>query len=506
MNLIQITQPAPDTTDQPGERQDQCCQGTDDKACSSSLKDDSTKNMRSSSATRDSTSKKLYIKTWGCQMNVYDSKRMADVLRPLGYNTVDTPDDADFVILNTCHIREKATEKVFSELGRLKKHKDRRITEGKTTITAVAGCVAQAEGDVITERAKQVDLVFGPQAYHNLPEMVAQLTGAYGTNRIINTELPPESKFDYLPQEETAPSPPVAHVAVQEGCDKFCSFCVVPYTRGAEFSRPSAAILSEIKNLVAAGAKEIQLLGQNVNGWHGTGLDGTTSNLGKLIYQIAEINGVERIRYTTSHPRDMHDALYDAHRDIAQLMPFVHLPVQSGSNAILKAMNRKHERDEYFRIIDKLREARHDMALSSDFIIGFPGETDQDHADTLDMIARVKFTSAYSFKYSPRPGTPAANLTAQIHESIKDLRLQELQAAVTKHQQTFNESFVGQTVPILFERSGNKPGQMMGRSSHMQSTYVSVPEHRLTSIVGQTLDVRITGGYSGSLSGELLVC
>jgi tRNA-2-methylthio-N6-dimethylallyladenosine synthase len=490
MTLVQITQPAPDTTDQPGER-----------SSSEAVAQEKSESVNASS-------KKLFIKTWGCQMNVYDSKRMADVLRPLGYQSVDTPDDADFVILNTCHIREKATDKVFSELGRLKKHKDRRTTEGKTTITAVAGCVAQAEGEIITERAKQVDLVFGPQAYHTLPEMVAQLTGAYGVNRIINTEMPTEAKFDLLPQEETAPSGPVAHVAVQEGCDKFCSFCVVPYTRGAEFSRPTTQILQEIRSLVAAGAKEIQLLGQNVNGWHGIGLDGNISNLGRLIYQIAEIDGVQRIRYTTSHPRDMHDELYAAHRDVPQLMPLLHLPVQSGSNAILKAMNRKHERDDYFRIIDKLREAHPHMALSSDFIIGFPGETDQDHEDTMDLIQRVKFTSAYSFKFSPRPGTPAANLTGQIHESVKDLRLQSLQNLITTQQEEFNKSFTGQVVPVLFERAGNKTGQIMGRSPHMQSTYVQLPiktsEIIIPRLIGQTLDVHITGGYSGSLAGELV--
>lgn len=482
MTLIQITQPAPVATEQPGERQ--------------------------SLDSSQTAPKKLYIKTWGCQMNVYDSKRMADVLRPLGYHEVDAPDDADFVILNTCHIREKATEKVFSELGRLKKHKTRRSAEGKTTITAVAGCVAQAEGDVITERAKEVDLVFGPQAYHTLPEMIAQMTGAFGHNRIINTDMPTEAKFDLLPEEETAPSGPVAHVAVQEGCDKFCTFCVVPYTRGAEFSRTTKQILTEIRALVAAGAREVQLLGQNVNGWHGAALDGRVSNLGRLIHEVAEIDGVERIRYTTSHPRDMHDELYAAHRDVPQLMPFVHLPVQSGSNAILKAMNRKHERDEYFRIIDKLREARPDLALSSDFIIGFPGETDQDFADTMDLIERVKFSSAYSFKYSPRPGTPAANLTGQIHESVKDFRLQNLQNLITTQQQEFNRSFTGQVIPVLFERAGNKTGQIMGRSPHMQSTYVQLPPEKSAAIIprliGKTLDVRISGGYSGSLSGELV--
>ena len=445
-------------------------------------------------------SKQLYIKTWGCQMNVYDSKRMADVLRPLGYTVTDTPDNADFMILNTCHIREKATEKVFSEIGRLKQHKIRRASEGKQTLMAVAGCVAQAEGDVITARARDIDLVFGPQAYHTLPEMVAQLTGAYGDKRIINTDMPTESKFDLLPQEETAPSPPVAHVAVQEGCDKFCTFCVVPYTRGAEYSRPVARILSEIKSLVAAGAREIQLLGQNVNAYHGVAPDGSEWNLGRLIFAVAEIDGVQRIRYTTSHPRDMHEDLYRAHAQVPTLMPYVHLPVQSGSDAILKAMNRKHTRDDYFRAIDRLKEARADLALSSDFIVGFPGETDRDHEDTLDLIRRVGYGSAYSFKYSQRPGTPGAALQGQIHEAIKDARLQELQKLVSEQQHGFNESFIGKTVPVLFEKRGNKDGQIMGRSPHLQSVYVTAPER----LIGHIVDVVVTGGFPGSLTGDVV--
>jgi tRNA-2-methylthio-N6-dimethylallyladenosine synthase len=450
--------------------------------------------------------KNLFIKTWGCQMNVYDGKRMADVLRPLGYQVTDKPDDADFIILNTCHIREKATEKVFSEIGRLRPHKNAREKQGKQTLLAVAGCVAQAEGDVITARAKEVDLVFGPQNYHDLPEMVAQLTGAYGDKRIINTEFPVESKFDLLPQEETAPSPPVAHVAIQEGCDKFCTFCVVPYTRGAEFSRPAAQILTEIKNLVAAGAREIQLLGQNVNAWHGAGSDGKTWDLGRLIHAVADIDGVERIRYTTSHPRDMHDSLFDAHKNVTKLMPFLHLPVQSGSDNILRAMNRKHGRDDYFHTIDRLRDARPDIALSSDFIVGFPGETDADFADTLNLIERVGFSSAYSFKYSTRPGTPGAALTGQIHDAVKDQRLTALQKLVVAQQTAFNETFVGKIVPVLFERTGNKPGQIMGRSPRMQSTYVTVPNTRPPeSFFGRTLDVMVTGGYAGSLAGALVI-
>lgn len=451
-----------------------------------------------------SGTKQLFIKSWGCQMNVYDSKRMADVLRPLGYEMTDTPDDADFMILNTCHIREKATEKVFSELGRLRPHKKRREAEGKQTLMAVAGCVAQAEGDVITTRAPYVDMVFGPQTYHHLPEMVAQLTGAYGEKRIINTDFPAVSKFDYLPEEETVPSQPVAHVAIQEGCDKFCTFCVVPYTRGAEYSRPAEQILQEVRALAKAGAKEIQLLGQNVNGYHGAGLNGSDWNLGQLLFAVAEIEGVERIRYTTSHPRDMHADLYRAHRDIPQLMPFMHLPVQSGSDAILKAMNRKHTREDYFRLIDEIRSYRPDIGFSSDFIIGFPGETDQDFKDTLDLIERVGYASAYSFKYSMRPGTPGASMQGQLHDSIKDARLQETQALLNKQQSAFNARFENQIVPVLFERLGNKPGQIMGRSPHMQSVFVQVDEKLAPTLIGEMRDVHIFGGYANSLSGDLV--
>ncbi len=451
-----------------------------------------------------STKKNLYIKTWGCQMNSYDSKRMADVLRPLGYETIDGPENADFIILNTCHIREKATEKVFSEIGRLRTHKKRRAQEGKQTLMAVAGCVAQAEGDVITARAEEIDLVFGPGAYHQLPEMVAQLTGAYGDKRLIQTDFPAESKFDLLPQEETAPAAPVAHVAVQEGCDKFCSFCVVPYTRGAEYSRPAAQILQEIRNLVAAGAKEIQLLGQNVNAYHGAGPDGRDWTLGRLIYAVAEIDGVTRIRYTTSHPNDMHEDLYRAHADVPQLMPFVHLPVQSGSDKILKAMNRKHTRDDYFRAIDRLRAARADIAFSSDFIVGFPGETEEDFLQTLDLITRVGYASAYSFNYSSRPGTPAAALQQQIFDGIKDLRLQSLQKLVMEGQQTYNDTFKGRTIPILFERLGNKPGQIIGRSPWMQSPYVTVHAQQQERFIGLTHDVTVIGASASALKGELV--
>ncbi len=347
--------------------------------------------------------KKLYIKTWGCQMNVYDSSRMADILRPLGYAQVDEPEGADMMILNTCHIREKATDKVFSEIGRLKKHKEEKEAEGGKMLMAIAGCVAQAEGDFILQRAPEIDMIFGPQTYHELPQMVLKATG---DERVVNTEFPTISKFDNLPEEQN--QGPAAFLSIQEGCDKFCTFCVVPYTRGAEYSRPVDKIVDEAKRLVDQGAKEITLLGQNVNAYHGENTDGKTWGLGRLIEAVAEVDGVEIIRYTTSHPRDVDQELIDAHRDVEKLAPFLHLPVQSGSDKILKAMNRKHTADRYREIISDLRAARPDLVFSSDFIVGFPGETDQDHEDTMQLIRDVEFASAYSFKYSARPGTPAA--------------------------------------------------------------------------------------------------
>lgn len=446
--------------------------------------------------------KKLHIQTWGCQMNVYDSKRMADVLRPMGYEETDAPDDADMVILNTCHIREKATEKVFSALGRLKKKTDKREEEtGKKPVIAVAGCVAQAEGDVITDRAPYVDLVFGPQTYHKLPQMLHEVTGELGKDRLVNTDFPVESKFDYLPEEEEK-SGPVAYLSVQEGCDKFCTFCVVPYTRGSEYSRPVDAIIKEAKALIAAGAKEIQLLGQNVNAYHGIGLNGKEWGLAALIKEIAaQVPELTRLRYTTSHPRDMDDDLIQAHGDVDILMPFLHLPVQSGANPILKAMNRKHTHEEYRRIIDKLYTARPDLALSSDFIVGFPGETEQDHTDTLDLVKYVGYASAYSFAYSQRPGTPAATMADQIHPSIQNRRLQEIQSVIGEGQQAFNNRFVGKTVQVLFERKGTKQdGQIIGRSEYMQSVFVQGHER----LIGQIIPVKVVAAHPYSLEGEIV--
>lgn len=441
-------------------------------------------------------SKKLYIKTWGCQMNVYDSQKMADILAPLGYASVEEPEDADLMILNTCHIREKATEKVFSDLGRLRDHKEAKEEKGEKALIAVAGCVAQAEGDVITQRANYVDMVFGPQTYHLLPEMILK---ANGNERVINTDFPVESKFDHLPQDNEAKGPS-AFLSVQEGCDKFCTFCVVPYTRGAEFSRPVGQVIDEAKRLADKGTREITLLGQNVNAYHGDH-NGTTWDLARLISEIAQINGIERIRYMTSHPRDMNDDLIAAHGEITQLMPFLHLPVQSGSDRILDLMNRKHDRDLYFDIIDRLRKVRPDIALSSDFIVGFPGETDEDHAQTMDLVRRTTFASCYSFKYSPRPGTPGASMGGIVAEPIKDKRLQELQAVLFEQQKSFNESKVGQVIPVLFDRKGNKDGQLLGKTPWLQSVYVTAPER----LFGQITDVKITNAYQNGMAGEIQI-
>lgn len=444
--------------------------------------------------------KKLFIKTWGCQMNVYDSNRMADILAPFGYETVDTADDADMMILNTCHIREKATEKVFSEIGRMKEHKENQKKKGKQAIIAVAGCVAQAEGKEITDRAPAVDMVFGPQTYHELPEMIAKLTGAYGSNRIVNTDFPTESKFDFLP-EENKNHGSSAFLSIQEGCDKFCTFCVVPYTRGAEYSRPVAQVLEEAKRMVQGGTVEIHLLGQNVNAFHGEGPDGKTWGLGRLIRAIAEIDGVQRIRYTTSHPRDVDEELIEAHRDIKQVMPYLHLPVQSGSDKILKAMNRKHTAEDYLRYIERFKEAQPDLTFSGDFIVGFPGETDEDHKATLRLVEQVGYVQAYSFKYSARPGTPAANMTNLVHERIKDERLQELQALLNKQQIAFNTSTIGRVLPVLFDRIGSREGQLLGKTPYMQSVYVEAHPR----LLNQILDVKIERAYSNSVSGSLIM-
>ena len=438
--------------------------------------------------------KKLFIKTWGCQMNVYDSNRMADILAPFGYGLVNEPEDADMVILNTCHIREKATDKVFSDIGRMEKHKEAKAAKGEKMIIAVSGCVAQAEGDLILERAKSVDLVFGPQTYHELPEMLVKA----GAKRIVNTELAVEEKFDSLTHDHTH-SGPTAFLSVQEGCDKFCTFCVVPYTRGAEYSRPVAQVMDEAKRLADAGVREVTLLGQNVNAYHGTAVDGSIWSLAKIIEKVAEIEGIERIRYMTSHPRDMEQDLIDAHRDIPQLMPYLHLPVQAGSDATLKAMNRKHTAQSYIDIIERVRTARPDIALSGDFIVGFPGETDQHFEETLNLVSQVRYASAYSFKYSPRPGTPAANMQGLVREEVKSERLQRLQDLLFSQQQAFNDAKVGQTLPVLIEKKGNRAGQLMGKSPYNQSVYIEGNER----LIGQVIEVNIENASSSALTGTV---
>jgi len=443
--------------------------------------------------------KKLFIKTYGCQMNVYDSDRMADVLAPLGYEPTDQPDGADMVILNTCHIREKASEKVYSELGRIRHLQNEKAADGGRMVVAVAGCVAQAEGAEIMMRAPHVDMVFGPQTYHQLPEMVTR--AVRGAGGVVNTDFPVESKFDLLPEESAKPQGPAAFLSVQEGCDKFCTFCVVPYTRGSEYSRPVGQVLNEAKRLVSHGVREITLLGQNVNAFHGEAADGSVWGLGRLIRALAEIDGLERIRYTTSHPRDMDDDLIDAHGTVPQLMPFLHLPVQSGSDRILAAMNRKHTGDDYRRLIDRLRARQPDLALSSDFITGFPGETDQDFADTLRLINDIGFAQAYSFKYSARPGTPAASLDSrQVDEKVKDERLQAVQQLLNAQQVAFNQTMIGRTLSVLFDRVGKLDGQLLGRSAYMQSVYVQAPAR----LMGQMVEVHVTGAYANSLSGHVV--
>ena len=443
--------------------------------------------------------KKLHIKTYGCQMNVYDSDRMADVLAPLGYSTTDQPDTADMVIINTCHIREKAAEKVFSELGRLRLWKEAEKDNGRSVKIAVAGCVAQAEGEEISRRAPWVDVVVGPQAYHRLPELITDIDPA-SRNAVIDTDFPVEDKFDFLP-EEHAPRGPAAFLSIQEGCDKFCTFCVVPYTRGAEYSRPAASILTEAQRLIDSGTVELSLLGQNVNAWAAEGTDGSDWNFARLLFELAEIDGLKRIRYTTSHPRDMNNDLYRAHRDIPQLMPYLHLPVQAGSDRILDAMNRHHTRDDYMRIIDRLRDARPDIALSGDFIVGFPGETDRDFADTLKLISDVNYASAYSFKYSPRPGTPASLNDDQVPEDVKSDRLQTLQQLISAQQFAFNQAKVGDVMDILVERPANRANQVAGRSPWMQA--VHFPSN--CGEIGDIVSLKIVDAHQNSLSAEPLL-
>jgi tRNA-2-methylthio-N6-dimethylallyladenosine synthase len=445
------------------------------------------------------TPKKLFIKTYGCQMNVYDSDRMADALAPHGYVPVAVMEEADLVVLNTCHIREKASEKVFSELGRLRDLRDEKRALGQDLMIGVAGCVAQAEGDEIVRRAPAVDLVFGPQSYHRLPELIAR---AHNGAKVVDTDFPEEDKFEHLPaakREVTLARGLTAFLTVQEGCDKFCSFCVVPYTRGAEVSRPLAQVLAEARNLAEAGVRELTLLGQNVNAYHGDD-KGRVVGLGELCHRLAEIPGIARIRYTTSHPLDMGDDLIEAHRNLDALMPYLHLPVQSGSDRILKAMNRRHTRAEYMRVIERIRDARPDMALSGDFIVGFPGETEADFADTLAIARDVGYASAFTFKYSSRPGTPGATMDEQVDEAIKVERLARLNAQIAAQTQAFAESCVGRVLDVLIDKPGRNAGQVGGRSPYLQAVHMDGP----TGLIGQIVPVTIVARGNNSLAGKIV--
>ena len=435
--------------------------------------------------------KRLYIKTYGCQMNVYDSERMADVLRPLGYGVVDDPEGADLVVLNTCHIREKATEKVYSELGQIKLMKERKAQDGGRMTIAVAGCVAQAEGQEIMNRQKAVDLVVGPQSYHQLPELIARAHRATGER--LSTHFAADEKFDALPAERQVTGV-TAFLTVQEGCDKFCTFCVVPYTRGSEWSRPPEAIEDEARRLADQGVRELTLLGQNVNAYNGGG-----SSLAKLVRRLARIEGIERIRYTTSHPRDMGDDLIEAHGELPELMPYLHLPVQSGSDKILKAMNRDHTAESYVKLIEKIRAARPDIAMSGDFIVGFPGERDGDFEKTLELVREVGFASAFSFKYSRRPGTPASAMTGQVDEAVKAERLERLNQLLDQQQKAFNAAQVGKVLPVLFEKKGRHDGQIVGRSPYLQAVHAEGGD----DLMGKIVPVRVVSAAKMSLGGVL---
>ena len=443
--------------------------------------------------------RKVHIKSFGCQMNVYDSHRMADTLAPEGFVETARPEDADLVILNTCHIREKAVEKVYSEIGRIREMKEAAERDGRSMMIAVAGCVAQAEGKEIIRRAGAVDLVVGSQNYHRLPEMISC---AQGGDKVVDTEFPIEDKFEALvePRREAIAKRGIsAFVTVQEGCDKFCTFCVVPYTRGVEISRPVEKIVAEVERLADTGVREVTLIGQNVNAYHGLDVDGTSASLGKLLRRLSRVPHILRLRYTTSHPRDMDDDLIAAHAELPALMPYVHLPVQSGSDGILQAMNRKHTRRNYLQVIERLRAARNDLALTSDFIVGFPGETEADFRETLSLIDDVGFAGAYSFMYSARPGTPAADMDDQVPQEEKAERLQRLQAVITRHQRAFNAGFAGRDMDILLEKRGRLPGQLVGRSPYLQAVQVMAP----AKLIGSVRNVTVTEVGSNSLFAAL---
>ena len=442
--------------------------------------------------------RKVYVKTYGCQMNVYDSERMGDALARDGYVATDTPDNADLIVINTCHIREKAAEKVYSELGRMRQIKERREVEGQKTVIAVAGCVAQAEGNEIIKRSPAVDLVVGPQSYHRLGQYVSD---AAEGKRVVATDFAIEDKFGELPPATRAQirnRGVAAFLTIQEGCDKFCTFCVVPYTRGAEVSRNARQILDEAQRLADSGVREVTLLGQNVNAWHGAGSDGMEMRLGDLLASISEISGIERLRYTTSHPIDMEDTLIEAHRTLPKLMPYLHLPVQAGSNRILKAMNRRHDRDYYFDLVERIRAANPDIALSGDFITGFPGETEVDFEDTLSLIRRVKYASAFSFRYSPRPGTPGADMANQIGDDVRAERLGRLQRLIAEQQFEFNKTREGMEMRVLIEKPAKYEAQVMARSPWLQP--VILPD--TAGKIGDIVNVKIVSAGPNSLAGE----
>lgn len=446
--------------------------------------------------TAETAVKKVFIKTFGCQMNVYDSERMSEALVADGYSETADVDDADLVVLNTCHIREKAAEKVYSDLGRIREAKERRQRNGKDTLVTVAGCVAQAEGAEISRRAPVVDLVIGPQSYHRLPELLRQSRST--GQRIVETAFPEEEKFEHLAPKRQVRSA-TAFLTIQEGCDKFCTFCVVPYTRGMEYSRAVADVEKEARALVDGGVRELTLLGQNVNAYHGIDETGEETTLAGLIRRLARVDGLERIRYTTSHPRNMSDDLIAAHADEPKLMPYLHLPVQSGSSRILAAMNRKHTAEDYVRLVEKIRAARPDIALSTDMIVGFPGETDADFEETLDLVKHIGFAQSYSFKYSSRPGTPAANMEDQVPDALKSERLTRLQYVLTNQQDRFNAGTVGQIMPVLFERTGRNAGILLGRSPYLQLVQAEAD----LNLLGQIRPVAIRAHGPGSLSGVI---
>ena len=441
--------------------------------------------------------KKYYIKTFGCQMNVYDSNRMANMLEEMGFSKAVSVKDADVVIFNTCHIREKAAEKVFSDLGRLYLIKQERAEQGKDTIIGVTGCVVQAEDKEILKRAPYVDFALGPLRYFRLKEVVDQLMEDR-KNQLLDTEFSAESKFDYLPENKAEGG--CSYLAIQEGCNNFCTYCVVPYTRGVEVSRPVEDILSEARRLVATGSLELNLLGQNVNSYHGEDKNGKERNLAYLLNKVAEIDGLERIRYTTSYPADVDDDLISCHKNLSKLMPYLHLPIQAGSDDVLKRMNRRHTRDDYLRVVDKLKEANPNIGMSSDFIVGFPGETDEDFKQTLDVVNRVKYIQAFSFKYSRRAGTPAAVMDNQIDEKVKKERLQILQDLLFDYQTKFNKNSIGKVMPVLFESKGRHKGQLTGRTPYMQNLYAEADN----SLINKIVEVRVIDASMNSLSGEVI--